>query len=409
MEGTLLFEKNLAEYRAEGSAKLAESEIDGKKYRTVEGVAAKAGIVNRNKRLYPTRVFEKTLGSHVSNKVKANKFLGELEHPNETRSSLSRAAVKFTEVWMEGDDVKYQAIILPTPNGKILEQLLEAGVAVGVSTRGAGSYRFETVGGEEVEVIQEDYRMTGIDFVLDESNPYGAVNKFESAEGGNNVEIKTLEQLKAHFPELVQQAEDAAFTEGATKKETDLKAIHENEVALAKTEAVTAYKESEEAKQYEIAFNSIVEAMKPHLPETVRIAESELGQEVTSLRTEVSNKTNELLDVQTKLQLSEAKVQRIEAQEQLTTMVESKVAGHKFESILRGRLMEMATAEEVEARFAKEVEFLESVTSLSGATELPAGSGIIHEGEQNPGDTPPTKPLTESFSKLSRLAGLNKN
>ncbi|WP_236068153.1 hypothetical protein, partial [Streptomyces brasiliscabiei] len=81
---------------------------------------------------------------------------------------------------MEGDLVKYKGVILPTPDGKILESLLEGGVGVGVSTRGYGSYKVEEIDGRDVEVIQDDYRMPGIDFVLDESNPHGAVHKFES-------------------------------------------------------------------------------------------------------------------------------------------------------------------------------------------------------------------------------------
>lgn len=403
MTGAMLFEKDLSEYFSDGTANLTESEVAGKTHRVVEGTAAKAGIVNRNKRLYPERVFEKTLNTYVNAKVAANKFLGELEHPDEIRSSLSRAAVKFTEVWKEGADIKYRAIILPTPAGKILEQLLEAGVAVGVSTRGAGSYKFEKVGGEEVEVIQDDYRMTGIDFVLDESNPYGAISKFESTEGGHNVDIKTVEQLKAHFPELATQLEESARSEGAAAKETELNGLQEAALEQAKQEAVDTYKASEEAKQYETAFNAIVEAMKPHLPETVRIAESELGKEVTDLRASLKTKEAEAIDAKAKLTEAQGKLAKIEDAKKLAEAIEAKVAGHKFESLLRQRLSELATADEVDAKFDKEVTFLESVTALKGE-DVPAGSGIVHQKED---PKEPKKPLNESLSKLTRLAGLN--
>ena len=410
--GAKLFENQQINesYIPEASITLTESTVDtktGKKLRTIEGIAAKADIVNRNGRLYPRKVFEIAV-ERAKEKVLANKYLGELEHPWEVQTSLARAAVRFTDLWMEGDYVKFKGVILPTPNGQILESLLEAGVAVGVSTRGYGSYKLEEIDGREVEVIQDDYRMTGIDFVLDESNPYGAVHKFESVKGGGKqMEIKTVEELKAQFPELTKQLEDAAKAEGAKEREEQLKKEHEEAIEKAKQEAVEEYKKSEEAKKYENAFNAVVESLKPFLPETVQLTESELGQKVKTLESTLEAKNKEVDDLSKKLQEAQSKLDEIEMKEKVAKLVESKVKGHKFESILRPRLLECKTEEEVNKRFESEVAFLESL----GIESTPAGQGIVNRApeQQNNGGNggQQQQQVTEQDLRLRRLAGLN--
>ena len=58
-----------------------------------------------------------------------------------------------------------KAKVLKTPMGKILEGLLESGVAVGVSTRGAGSI----IEGNGVKTVGDDFMMSAVDAVTDPS------------------------------------------------------------------------------------------------------------------------------------------------------------------------------------------------------------------------------------------------
>lgn len=415
-----LFEnQDIRESVADGHIALTESVMEsatGKKLRIVEGVAAKAGIVNRNGRLYSKGVFE-TAVERAQDKLTQNKYLGELEHPWEVQTSLKRAAVRFTELWMEGDLVKYKGVILPTPDGQILESLLEGGVGVGVSTRGYGSYKIETIEGRDVEVIQDDFRMPGIDFVLDESNPHGAVHKFESTkhnpEGGIDVEIKNLEQLKAHYPELTNEltASVKAETEQTVKAELDT--AHQAALATAKEEAVTEYKESEEGAKHEKAFNAIVESLKPFLPETIQLTESELGKQVEALRESETKAIKDLKDAQTKLTLAESTLKQIEDQKAVAEAIDAKVKGHKFESVLRTRLAECKAVADIETKFTAEVAFLESI-GFAGESE-PNGTGTNGDGgngdqgdqggEGGDGGNGQGN-LNERDEKLRRLAGL---
>jgi hypothetical protein len=61
-----------------------------------------------------------------------------------------------------------KAKVLKTPMGRILEGLLESGVAVGVSTRGAGSI----IEGNGVKTVGDDFMMTAIDAVSDPSGQF---------------------------------------------------------------------------------------------------------------------------------------------------------------------------------------------------------------------------------------------
>lgn len=73
----------------------------------------------------------------------------------------------------EGNDYIGKAKLMNTPNGMIIQKILEAGGKVGVSSRGVGSLK-ESNG---VFVVQEDFHlMTAADVVYDPSAPGAFVN-----------------------------------------------------------------------------------------------------------------------------------------------------------------------------------------------------------------------------------------
>lgn len=374
-----------------------------KKFRRVEGVAARAGIVNRNNRLYSVAVFQKAVDV-IQKDVEGNKFLGELEHPWETRSALERAAVKFTRVWMDGDLCKFEGIIMRTERGQKLEALLEAEVAVGISTRGYGTAKVQTIGKQDVEVINDDYRLTGIDFVLDPSNPSGIVTKFESI--GEGKTLKTLEELKSEYPELCAELEANAKAEGATAKEAELTPIHEAAIESAKAEAVEAYKASDEAKKFENAFNKVMEAIAPNMPESMKLSESDLGKKVTELEGKVSELQTSLTGTEEKLTVAEGKLADVENAKAVAEALEAKLKGHKFESALRAPLADCKTVDEMNSKFDSLVAVLEKVSL--GTDNTPAGSGKVEgneEGKEGKDGQDQKPALSESDKRMRRLAG----
>lgn len=139
---------------------LVESK-DGKV--VVRGEFAKCGIATENKRVYPRKVWEKEI--HRLNKALAERrVFGELDHPADGRTQLTRVSHIITNLSIENGLVIGEAEIVDSDRGKTLKALLNAGCKVGVSSRGYGS----TVENEQGEsVVQEDYRLATFDFVAE--------------------------------------------------------------------------------------------------------------------------------------------------------------------------------------------------------------------------------------------------
>ena len=161
----------------------------------ISGTASRGGIINRNGRLYPTEVLNRAV-ERAQSALRKGKFVGEVDHPEYGGGRLRRLAMKFTKVWMEGADMKFEADILPTASGEILKTLLISGVGIGMSTRGWGSTIRRTSGDKSYLEVQDDFELKGIDAVLDESNPHGTISKYE--EGVLGMEL-TLAELKEKF------------------------------------------------------------------------------------------------------------------------------------------------------------------------------------------------------------------
>ena len=68
---------------------------------------------------------------------------------------------------MEGEVVTGVVELLDTPSGKILQSLVEAGITLGISSRGVGSTRKQ---GDSV-IVQDDFQLICFDIVSEPSTP----------------------------------------------------------------------------------------------------------------------------------------------------------------------------------------------------------------------------------------------
>lgn len=117
---------------------IQESSTDGKNM-WLNGIFMQSEIRNRNGRVYPL--------SEISNAVKiANEtitknkgILGELDHPQSLTINLDRVSHLITEMRLSGNNVIGKAKLLDTPMGMIAKEIIRAGAALGVSSRGAGA------------------------------------------------------------------------------------------------------------------------------------------------------------------------------------------------------------------------------------------------------------------------------
>jgi len=145
---------------------------EGKKKFTIEGVFMQSDTVNRNGRVYPRTILENEVNRYSNKYVKENRALGELNHPSGPTVNLDKVSHLITNLAMEGKDVVGKAKLLETPCGLIAQNLLEAGVKLGVSSRGMGSLK-ENRGYKEV---QKDFMLSAVDIVADPSAPNAFVN-----------------------------------------------------------------------------------------------------------------------------------------------------------------------------------------------------------------------------------------
>ena len=132
----------------------------------VQGVLQRAGAKNQNGRVYPKRILDREAKKYQQEYISQNRALGELDHPESSVVNLNNVSHNILKMWWDGDDLKGAVQILETPAGKILKSLFDAGITLGISSRGLGSVK-ELYKESTVEV-QEDFELICFDFV---SNP----------------------------------------------------------------------------------------------------------------------------------------------------------------------------------------------------------------------------------------------
>ena len=132
----------------------------------VEGILATVEVKNGNGRYYSKDLWERELDKY-NVLIKDRRACGELDHPDSQIINLKNVSHNIAKIWWDGDNVMGAIEILSTPSGNILKELINAGIKVGVSSRGMGSLK--QVG--EVLEVQDDFELLCWDFVSTPSNP----------------------------------------------------------------------------------------------------------------------------------------------------------------------------------------------------------------------------------------------
>ncbi len=144
---------------------LTEDKGDGKI--RARGVFASVGKPTKNGRRYGKAIWEKEI-ARLTPAIKAGGVVMELDHPEDGKTKLVRAAAKLTDLHIEGEDVMGELTVLSTSRGKELGALISDGVQVGVSSRGFGTTKPRNDGTEDVS---EDYKLVTFDAVADPAAP----------------------------------------------------------------------------------------------------------------------------------------------------------------------------------------------------------------------------------------------
>ncbi len=148
--------------------------VEGKnKQQYIKGIFMQSDIQNQNGRVYPFSVLQNEVKNYNNKYVKESRALGELGHPSGPTINLDRVSHIITELYEDGKNFIGKAKIMDTPNGKIVKNLIESGVRLGVSSRGLGSVKSNKSG---VNEVQKDFVLSTVDIVSDPSAPDAFVN-----------------------------------------------------------------------------------------------------------------------------------------------------------------------------------------------------------------------------------------
>lgn len=131
----------------------------------VKGVLQRAEAKNQNGRVYPKNVLQEEAKRYKKDRVKENRALGELDHPDSEVVNLQNASHKITSMQWNGNDLVGEVQVLTTPSGNILQELFRNNVNVGISSRGLGSVKESADG---TLIVGDDFELIAFDFV---SNP----------------------------------------------------------------------------------------------------------------------------------------------------------------------------------------------------------------------------------------------
>ena len=137
----------------------------GKKF-YMTGCMQKFDTPNGNGRVYSKKILQREVENYWK-LVNERRALGELDHPDDSVINLKNASHLVTDMWWDGPALMGKVEILDTPSGKILKNLAESGVTLGISSRGLGSVR-ESQG---QTIVEDDFQLICFDFVSEPSTP----------------------------------------------------------------------------------------------------------------------------------------------------------------------------------------------------------------------------------------------
>ena len=168
---------------------LAESRERNNGRLVMSGILQKAGTLNQNGRVYPADVLEREVRNYQKF-ITEGRALGELDHPDSSVVELKNVSHVVRSAHMD-DGIVYGTIeVLETPNGKILQSLVESGIKIGISSRGVGSTQKT---GSHV-TVQPDFQLICWDIVSEPSTPGAFVMK-----EGRDLSPEEILQVKNYF------------------------------------------------------------------------------------------------------------------------------------------------------------------------------------------------------------------
>ena len=180
--------------------RLTESEkrsiSDGAVY--LVGICQKSGTKNGNGRIYRKETLQREVENYQQ-AIRERRSLGELDHPDDSVINLKNASHLATKMWWDGDNVMAKFEVLDTPSGKILKDLVKAGVKLGISSRGLGSTK--NVKGEVM--VEDDFQLICFDMVSEPSTPGAYLKNQPDVRVGPEINLYLKENKENKIDSLI--------------------------------------------------------------------------------------------------------------------------------------------------------------------------------------------------------------
>lgn len=189
----MLLVERLTFDQAEMVVEAHTDEKTGGKTLHMKGVFIQGGVRNLNGRVYPVHEISKAVEDVNGILKKGESVLGECDHPEKLTINLDRVSHLITSMWMDGNLGYGKLKILPTPMGNIISTLVEAGVKLGVSSRGSGDV--------DAQGQVSDFEIVTVDIVAKPSAPDAYPKPvYEALNDRRGRVIDDLSRAVAHDP-----------------------------------------------------------------------------------------------------------------------------------------------------------------------------------------------------------------
>jgi hypothetical protein len=163
----------------------------------IKGKLQESDVKNGNGRVYPKEVLMREAEKYMKGPIADNTALGELDHPESSIVNLNNVSHNIKRIWWEGNDLMGELELLNTPSGKIAQEIVSAGIPLGISSRGMGSVQQI---GETVEV-QDDFELLCWDLVSVPSTPGAYMRKL--SEGKQTQTHKDYSKVNSLLTEII--------------------------------------------------------------------------------------------------------------------------------------------------------------------------------------------------------------
>ena len=133
-----------------------EAEDGSGKTLYMQGICIEGDKRNANERIYPAHEIKKAVQTINEQIQTGHSVLGEVDHPDDLKINLDRVSHTIDKMWCDGAIGYGKLRILPTPMGQLVKTMLDAGVKLGVSSRGSGNVDDRTGHVSDFEIVTVD-------------------------------------------------------------------------------------------------------------------------------------------------------------------------------------------------------------------------------------------------------------